>query len=229
MPHLINFRMEEDIVYEYLRNITDTIVLRDIISRYNVRNIHFLNDLIRYLADNTGSIVSGKKISDYLKSQKINLNPKVVLEYLIYLESVFFVDRVRRSEIGGKKIFEISDKFYFEDLGMRHALIPFQQKDINKVLENIVYHHLKACGYTVYVGKLGVKEIDFVAEKSGSIQYIQVAYLLADEKTHQCEFGNLLEIKDNFSKIVISMDDTAGGNFKGVEHIHIRNFLLEMK
>ncbi|MEK7719011.1 MAG: ATP-binding protein [Bacteroidota bacterium] len=227
MPHLINFRMEDAIVYEYLRNITDTIVLRDIIARYNVRNIRFLNDLIQYLADVTGSIVSAKRISDYLKSQQMNLSPKLVIEYLIYLESVYFVDRVRRSEIGGKKIFEIGDKFYFEDLGMRHALIPYQQKDINKVLENAIYHHLKASGYSVFVGKLGVKEVDFVAEKNGNKLYIQVAYLITDEKTHDREFGNLLAIADNFPKMVVSMDETAGGNYKGVEHLSIRKFLLE--
>jgi hypothetical protein len=227
MPHLINFRLEEEIVYEYLRNITDTIVLRDIIARYNVRHVHFLHDLIQYLADATGSIVSAKRISDYLKSQQIKLNPKLVLEYLIYLESVYFVDRVKRSQIGGKKIFEIGDKFFFEDLGMRHALIPFQQKDINKVLENVVYHHLKACGYLVFVGKHAEKEIDFVAEKSGSKHYIQVAYIIPDEKTHAREFGNLLAIEDNFPKMVVSMDETAIGNFKGIEHFHIRKFLLE--
>jgi len=229
MPHLINFKMEDAIVYEYLRNITDTIVLRDIIARYNVRNIHFLNDLIQYLADATGSIVSAKRISDYLKSQQINLSPKLVLEYLVYLESVYFVDRVKRSEVGGKKIFEIGDKFYFEDLGIRHALIPFQQKDINKVLENVVYHHLKACGYSVFVGKHGVKEIDFVAEKNGNKLYIQVAYIITDKETHDREFGNLLAIEDNFPKMVVSMDETASGNFKGVEHFPIRKFLLEMK
>jgi predicted AAA+ superfamily ATPase len=229
MPHLINLRMEDAIVYEYLRNITDTIVLRDIVARYNVRNVHFLNDLIHYLVDSAGSIVSAKRISDYLKSQKLNLSPKLVLEYLIYLESVYFIDRVRRSEVGGKKIFEIGDKFYFEDLGMRHALIPFQQKEISKVLENMVYHHLKAAGYTVSVGKLGEKEIDFVAEKDGNKRYVQVAYLISDDKTHDREFGNLLEIKDNYPKIVVSMDETAGGNFNGIEHLHIRKFLLELK
>lgn len=227
MPHLINLRQEDRVVYEYLRNIQDTIVLRDIVARFKVRNIHFLQDLIFYLADITGSIVSAKRISDYLKSQRINLSPKLVLEYLSYLEAVYFVERVKRTEIEGRKIFEIGDKFYFEDLGMRHALIPFQQKDIGKVLENIVFLHLKAGGYKVYVGKQGDREIDFVAEKNEEKIYIQVAYLIPDEKTHKREFGNLLSIPDNRPKIVVSMDETAGGNFKGIEHISIRNFLLK--
>jgi len=226
LPHLINLPQEDWIVYEYLRNIQDTIVLRDIIARFKVRNVHFLQDLIYYLADITGSIVSAKRISDYLKSQRINLSPKLVLEYLSYLEAVYFVERVKRTEIVGRKIFEIGDKFYFEDLGMRHALIPFKQKDIGKVLENIVFLHLKTSGYQVYVGKQGDKEIDFVAEKNEEKIYIQVAYLITDENTHKREFGNLLAIPDNQPKIVVSMDETATGNYKGIEHISIRNFLL---
>lgn len=227
MPHLINLSLEDRIVYEYLRNIQNTIVLRDIVERFNVRNIHFLHDLIFYLADIIGSVVSAKRISDYLKSQRINLSPKLVLEYLSYLEAVYFVERVKRSEIEGRKIFEIGDKFYFEDIGMRHSIIPFQQKDISKVLENIVFLQLKTRGYQVYVGKQGDKEIDFVAEKDGEKIYIQVTYLIADEKTHKREFGNLLTIQDNCPKMVVSMDETASGNFKGIEHISIRNFLLD--
>ncbi len=227
MPHLINLRQEDRVVYEYLRNIKDTIVLRDIVARFNVRNISFLQDLIFYLVDITGSIVSAKRISDYLKSQRINLSPKLVLEYLSYLEAVYFVERVKRTEIVGRKIFEIGDKFYFEDLGMRHALVPFQQKDIGKVLENIVFLHLKTKGYQVYVGKQGDREIDFVAEKNEEKIYVQVAYLITDEKTHKREFGNLLAIPDNQPKIVVSMDETARGNYKGIEHISIRNFLLK--
>lgn len=227
MPHLINLRNEERIYYEYLSNVLDTIVLRDIVSRYKVRNVSFLQDLIRFLADNIGSIVSAKKISDYLKSQKISILPKSVIEYLYYLETVFFVERVKRTEIGGRKIFEIGDKFYFEDLGMRHALIPFQQKDINKVLENLVYHHLRAMRFDVFVGKQGDREIDFVAERKSEKYYIQVAYLIPDEKTHEREFGNLLKIRDNCPKIVVSMDELADGNYKGIEHWSIRKFLTK--
>lgn len=225
MPHLINLKKEERVYYEYLRNVFDTIILRDVVARYKVRNIRFLQDLVHFLADNTGSIVSAKRISDYLKSQNIRLLPKSVLEYLYYLESVFFINRVKRTEIGGSKIFDIGDKFYFEDLGMRHALVPFQQKDINKVLENLVYHHLKAMRFNVFIGKQNEKEIDFVAERDGIKYYIQVAYLILNEKTHEREFGNLLKIEDNFPKMVISMDEYAEGDYKGITHLNIRKFL----
>ncbi len=229
MPHLINLKDESRVYYEYLKNMFDSIILRDVVARYKIRNVAFLQDLIRFIADSTGSIVSAKKISDYLKSQKINLLPKSILEYLNYLESVFFVDRVKRTEINGKKIFEIGDKFYFEDLGIRHSINPFQQQDINKVLENLVYHHLKVMRYEVFVGKLGNKEIDFVAERNGKKHYIQVAYMIPDEKTHQREFGNLLSIEDNCSKLVVSMDALAGGEFKGIEHWSLLKFLTEFK
>lgn len=226
MPHLINLRKDDAVVYEYLRNIHNTIILRDIIARFNIRNVRFLQDLISYLADITGSVLSAKRISDYLKSQQINLTPKLVLEYLVYLESVYLINRVKRMDVDGKKIFEVGDKFFFEDLGMRHAIIPYQQKDIGKVLENLVYHHLVVNGNQVYVGKHGEKEIDFIAIKNEVKTYIQVAYLIADEKTHDREFGNLLAIPDNCAKIVVSMDETAAGNFKGIEHVSIRSFLM---
>lgn len=226
MPHLINLRKEDAVIFEYLKNIHNTIILRDIIARYNIRNVNFLQDMISYLADITGSVLSAKRISDYLKSQQINITPKLVLEYLVYLESVYLIDRVKRMEVEGKKIFEIGEKFFFEDMGMRHAIIPFKQKDIGKVLENLVYHHLVVNGNKVFVGKLGEREIDFVAINKETKTYIQVAYLIPDEQTHNREFGNLLAIPDNCAKIVVSMDETATGSFKGIEHISIRKFLM---
>lgn len=225
MPHLVRLPREDAVIKEYLQNIHSTIVLKDIIERFNVRNVHFLQDLTHYLADITGSILSSKRISDYLKSQKVNISPKVVVEYLGYLESVFLINRIKRADVSGRKIFEIGEKIYFEDLGMRHALVNFNQKDIGKILENLVYHHLVINNYEVYIGKHGDKEIDFVALKNDEKIYIQVAYLIIDEATHQREFGNLLSIPDNCRKIVLSMDETATGHYKGIEHTSIRNFL----
>lgn len=227
LPHLIHLKDEDRIYEEYLRNIFHTIVLKDIVMRFNIRNTSFLNDLIHFLADNIGSIVSAKRISDYLKSQKLNLSPKLVLEYLSHLESVFFIDRVKRSNVIGRKIFEIGDKFYFEDLGLRHSLIPYQQKDIHKIIENLIYHHLCFKQYKVFVGKMEDREIDFIAQKEGSKLYIQAAYLINDDSTHQREFGNLLQIDDNYRKLVVSMDEFAAGDYMGIEHWNLRNFLTE--
>lgn len=227
LPYLHHLELEENVVFEYLKSIYNTIILRDVVARYNIRNISFLERLNHFLADNLGSLLSAKRISDFLKSQNINISTKLVLEYLQFLEDAFFIKKVRRFDIKGRKIFEINDKFYFTDLGLRNSLQTFNIKDINKVLENIVFNKLVTEGFEVYIGKFDDKEIDFVAVKGDKTIYIQVAYLITDQKVHEREFGNLLKIADNYKKIVISMDDIAESNYKGVEHIHIRKFLLK--
>lgn len=227
LPYLINLKLEDDVVYEYLRAIYETILLKDIVTRYGARNVNFLERLVEFLSDNIGSLVSSKRISDFLKSQKINISPNVVLNYLSFLTSAFLIFKVPRADVRGKKIFEIGEKYYFEDIGIRHAIIGYRHTDINKILENIVFLRLKMSGYKVNVGKLENREIDFVCEKSGERVYVQVAYLLKNKSTHSREFGNLLAINDNYPKIVVSMDKTAGGQFKGIKHINIRNFLLQ--
>ena len=230
LPYLINLKLDDHIVYDYLKNIYAAILFKDIVKRYNVRNINFLENLVRYVADNTGSLVSSKKISDFLKSQRIQISPQLVLDYLSHLESAFFIFKALRTDIAGKKIFEIGEKYYFEDLGLRHSIIGYKANDINKIIENAVYQHLKISGYNVNVGKSGDKEIDFVCEKSGKKIYVQVTYLLQDEKTINREFGNLLEIKDNYPKYVVSMDDAmSGSDYKGIEHIHIQDFISELR
>ena len=227
LPYLFNLKLEDDIVYDYLRNIYNTILFKDVVKRHGIRNIAFLERVTTYLADNTGSLVSAKKISDFLKAQKTNISPNVVLNYLSHLESAFFILKVRRSDIAGKKIFEIGEKYYFEDLGLRHSIIGYRQADIGKVLENLVFIHLKRSGYNITVGRMGQKEIDFACEKKGERLYVQVAYMITDQKVHDREFGNLLEIKDNFAKIVVSMDEMIGDTFKGIGHMNIRDFLIE--
>jgi hypothetical protein len=229
LPYLINLELTDLIAFDYLKNIYNTIVLKDIVARFNVRNLAFLEKLIEYLADNIGSLVSAKKISDFLKSQKIKISSQAVLNYLSCLTAAFVVFKVPRADIRGKKIFEINDKYYFEDLGLRHALIGYNLEDINKVLENLVYMHLRINGYKVFVGQLGEKEIDFVAQKDGVKAYFQVAYIIDNKKTHEREFGNLLEINDNYPKYVITMDEISGSEHKGVKHFYIIDFLLNFK
>jgi predicted AAA+ superfamily ATPase len=226
MPHLINLRKSKEVYYEYLRNIYDSIILRDVVARYKLRNVNTLQNLIQFLSDNVGSLFSATSISSFLKSQKISLLPKTILEYTELLQLVYFIDGVKRAEIHGKKIFEIGEKFYFEDIGMRNAIIPFQIQDLNKLLENIVYHHLKCMQFDVYIGQLGNKEVDFIATKNDQKYYIQVAYLLIEDTTIEREFGNLEAIKDNYPKLVITMDDVPMSNSNGIEHWNIRKFLL---
>ncbi len=225
MPYLIHLKFEDEIIFDYLQSIYNSIILKDVVARYNIRNVNFIDRLILFLADNTGSILAAKNISDFLKSQKIGMSVNTVMNYLNFLVSSFFINKVSRYDIIGKKIFEINEKYYFEDIGLRNAIIGFNQKDIGKILENVILKHLKFKGYKVYVGKYKDTEIDFMAEKSGNTLYIQASYLLKDQKTIDREFGNLLKLKDNYRKIVVSMDDFSQGNIKGVEHLHILDFL----
>lgn len=229
LPYLINLPLEEEVVYDYLTSVYNTILLKDIVRRYSIRNVDFLDRLIVYLADNVWNLFTARNISQYLKSQKIDLNPNVILNYLNYITSVFLVNKVRRKDVVWKKIFEINDKFYFSDVGIRNAIVGgFKQLDIWKVLENIVFVHFKSLWYKVYVGKYKDKEIDFVVEKKGDIKYIQVAYLLADEKTIDREFWNLLAIPDNYEKIVLSADNFFGGDYKWIKHYNIWEYLWNL-
>ncbi len=227
LPYLIHLALEDDIIYDYLKNIYNAILFRDIIQRYHLRNSIFLEQLIQYVADNTGSLVSAKRISDFLKSQKVNVSTNVILDYLSYLCASFFLFKIQRRDVDGKKIFEINEKYYFEDLGLRHAIVGYKQTDMHKILENLVLMHLKTCGFKVFVGKLADKEIDFVAERGKNVMYVQVVYLIPDEKVKEREFGNLLKISDNYPKLVVSMDEMASGDVKGIEHMHIRDFLSQ--
>lgn len=230
LPYLINLELTDHIIYDYLKNIYSAILFKDIVKRHNIRNISFLENLVKYVADNIGSIVSAKKISDFLKSQRIQISPQLVLDYLNHLSSAFFIFKVLRTDIIGKKIFEIGEKYYFEDLGLRHSIIGYRANNINKILENVVYQHLKISGYDVKVGKSGDKEIDFICEKSGDKIYVQVAYLLQDEKTIKREFGNLLGIKDNYPKYVVSMDELwSGSNLEGVKHFNLQEFITILR
>ncbi|MEA3464973.1 MAG: ATP-binding protein [Thermodesulfobacteriota bacterium] len=225
LPYLIHLELKDEIVFGYLKSIFNTIILKDVVSRHNIRNVNFLERLVKFLADNTGQILSAKRISDYLKSQQVKLSTNSVLNYLSFLTESYFIRPANRYDVVGKRLFEVQEKYYFEDLGLRHTLVGFRQVDIGKVLENAVFNHLEYVGYTVLVGKLGDREIDFVAVKDDNTVYVQVCYLLPDQQVIEREFGNLLAIKDNYRKIVVSMDEFAAGDVKGVEHQHILDFL----
>jgi len=227
LPYLINIPLEEKVVYDYLKSVYNTIILKDVIARYNIRDIDFLDRLTEYLSDTLGSYVSSKKIIDFLKSQGVSLSINTVLNYLNYLSSAYFINKARRFDIIGKKRFEINDKFYFCDLGLKHSIIPYKANDIGKVFENLVYNKLIEENFEVYIGKYNQYEIDFVAQKADQIIYIQVAYLLSNQETIDREFNILLKINDNYPKYVISADELIGSNYKGIIHLNIKDFLIK--
>ncbi len=229
LPYLIHLNTEMQVAYEYLASIYNTILLKDVVTRFNIRNVKFLENLVVFLGDHMGSLVSSKKISDYLKSQKINISTQVVIDYLGYLESSFLIFKVKRTGIEGKKVFEIGEKYFFEDIGVRNAIVGYKTSDIHKILENAVYLHLRMAGYSVTVGLEGNKEIDFIAQKAGEKIYVQVAYMLTNEATIQREYGNLLEISDNFPKYVVTMDElTEIATYKGIKRMHVKDFCLQI-
>ncbi|MBT3300950.1 MAG: ATP-binding protein [Bacteroidetes bacterium] len=224
MPYLIHLPFDDEIVYGYLKSIYNTIILKDIVARYSIRDIDFLERLVEYLSDNLGSYVSSKRISDFLKAQRVSLSVNTVMNYLKFLANSFFINKVQRLDIIGKKRFEINDKYFFSDLGLKHAIIPYTGNQIGNIFENLVYNQLIYEDYKVYIGKHQEREIDFVAQKGNETKYIQVAYLLPDEKVREREFGNLLRIEDNYEKIVVSADEFAE-DYKGIKHMHISKFL----
>ncbi len=226
LPYLIHLSLEDDIIFDYLRNIYATILYKDVVNRYKVRNTHFLEQLVKFLADNTGQLFSAKRISEYLKSQRVNISVQVVLNYLNFLTKSYMIFQVGRADIRGRKIFETGEKYYFENPGLRNSVIGFRQSDISQILENIVFMHLIAKGYKVSVGSLDDFKIDFVAEKHDEKKYFQVTYLMTDQKTILRETGNLLKIKDNYPKYIISMDELPASNIEGIIQMNIREFLI---
>lgn len=228
MPYQFHLGLNPVIVFEYLQSLYSTILLKDVVSRENIRNVSLLENLVSYLADNTGSLFSAQNISKYLKSQQINIPTQTVINYLKALTNAYFVHKVSRADIQGLKIFEIGEKFYFEDLGLRNCIRTFNYRgDIGKLMENAVFLHLLRNSDTVYVGKSGDKEIDFMAEKNGERVYVQVAYQLGDENVINREFGNLADIPDNYPKYVVTMDEIQPRNtYKGIRQINLKEFLL---
>jgi predicted AAA+ superfamily ATPase len=230
LPGLLKMGLDEDDAMEYQKDVLNTVLLKDVISRNNIRNVSFLENLTNFIADNIGKIISASSISKYMKSQGTNVSSDTIIDYTQYLENAYIIHKVNRYDIHGKRLFESNDKFYFEDHGLRNAQTEgTREGDIEKVVENIVYQHLISLGYKVNVGQLQAGEIDFVCTKKAGSQriYVQAAYLIANDETREREFGNLHKIKDNYPKYVVSMTPgVTRSDDNGVTHLHLRNFLM---
>lgn len=230
MPGLAKIGLEEDDAREYQIDIYHTVLLKDVIMRNQIRNFPFLENLVRFLADNIGKLISANSIAKYMKSQGESITSSVVINYISFLCEAYILHKVNRYDIHGKRVFENNDKFYFEDNGVRNAIAGgTREGDIEKVIENIIYEHLIRLGYQVYVGQLQAGEIDFVCTKpEGQRIYVQASFIIAEQATREREFGNLRSIKDNYPKYVISMTPLLTKNDDdGITHIHLRKFLRE--
>ncbi len=227
MPYLRNLPMR-DTWNEYLSGVADALVYRDIVSRHSVRNNDFLQRMLLFLADNIGQKFTAKRIADYIKSQRMSGTVTSVQTYVDYICEAYLINRVKRWDIEGKKIFEIGEKYYFEDLGIRNSIIGYRPMDRGALLENAVYNNLVTEGYIVKVGVLEKgREIDFIAEKDGERKYIQVALNVDHPETAQREFGNLFNIDDNYAKILVTLRDSAPNTYKGIRMMSLREFLKE--
>lgn len=222
--HTANY--PEDSAYKVVYDIYSSVILRDTVQRYKIRDVELLERVIKYAFDNIGNTFSGKNVADYFKSQQRKVDVNTVYNYLNALEGAFILYRVPRYDIKGKEILKTQEKFYVSDISLIYATMGNRDRMIAGILENMVFLELKRRGYEVYIGKLDSNEIDFVAEKKGNKVYIQVAYKLENEQTVNREFGNLLAVDDQYPKYVVTMDEFWKDSIEGVKHLYISDFLL---
>ena len=216
----------EDTVYKIVFDIYSSVILRDTIQRSNIRDVELLERVLYYVFDNIGNTFSGKNIADYFKSQQRKIDINTVYNYLKALEGAFILYRARRYDIKGKEILKTLEKFYLSDVSLLYATMGYKDRLISGILENIVYLELKRRNYNVFVGKTENREIDFVAEKQGKKIYVQVAYIIDSKQTAEREFSELLNIRDQYPKFVVTMDEFWKESIEGVQHFHIADFLL---
>lgn len=231
LPGLSLFDIDDNRhIRDYLFGVFNTIMMKDVIERHRVRNVPFMNNLCRFIADNIGKVISVKNIANYLKSKegKDAASDVTTSSYINQLSAALLLTSVYRYEIHGKQLFEQNYKYYFSDHGLRNLLCDFNVRgSIEKIMENVVWLHLVAHGFVVWVGQLRSGEIDFVASKGSKKIYVQVTYIMRSDETEAREFGNLLMIKDNYPKYLVSMEPVVGEHdgYPGIIHIHLREFL----
>ena len=225
MPYLANLHYEEGPSRQYLTDLFNSVQLKDIVKRYKVRDVDLLERIIAYVMANMGTTFSASSLAKFLKSEQRTVAVETILNYIKYCCDAYLFYQVKRQEVQGKQILSSNEKYYIADHGIREAVFGGNTRDISLVLENIVYMELLRRGYTVTVGRIGEREVDFVCDKRNEKLYVQVAYLLASEDTIDREFGAYHSIKDNFPKYVVTMDELDMSR-DGIKHRNIRDFLL---
>ncbi len=225
MPYLANLQYADEPSIQYLTDLFNSVQLKDIVKRNKVRDVDLLERIMAYIMANIGTPFSASSLVKFLKSEKRAVFPDTILNYLKYCCDAYLFYQVKRQDLQGKQILASNEKYYIADHGIREAVFGGNMRDINLILENIVYMELLRRGYTVTVGKSGAKDVDFVCDKRGEKLYIQVTYLLASPETIEREFGVYDSIRDNFPKYVVSLDEFDMSR-NGIKHRNIRDFLL---
>lgn len=227
MPFLSSIGFEPEVSKNYLQDIFNSVVLKDIVKRNNIRDVDLLERIIAYALANVGKSFSATSISKFFKAEKRTVAPETILNYLKACEEAYLLYRLKSQDINGKKMLKVNEKYYVVDHGLREAVVGENLQNIEIVLENIVGLELLRRGYKVCVGRVGAKEIDFIGEKAGNKLYIQVCYLLNDEAAIQREFGSLLEIRDNYPKYVVYKEGIFKGSYEGIPAVRVEDWLLE--
>ena len=225
MPFLKNIVGDENAINLYLEDVYNSVILKDVVKRNNIRDVDLLDRIITYVLANIGQTFSATSIAKYLKNEQRRVSTDTVLNYIKACEGAYMFYKLKRQDIKGKKLLEVAEKYFVVDHGLREAVYGKHMEDIGQVLENIVCLELLRRGYTVTVGTIDSEEIDFIGIKNGKPIYIQVPYVMPDKKTQMREFGNLLKIEDNYPKFVVSMDEVDMSQ-KGIVHLNIKDFLL---
>lgn len=224
MPYLSNLRYEEEPSRQYLADLFNSVQFKDIVKRNKIRDVDLLERIIAYVMANIGTTFSATAIVKFLKNGQRTVSADTILNYIKCCMDAYLFYQVKRQDLQGKQILSTNEKYYIADHGIREAIYGGNMRDINLILENIVYMELLRRGYSITVGKVKEKEIDFVCEKRSEKLYVQVTYLLASEDTVRREFGVYNEIKDNFPKYVVSLDEFDMSR-NGIKHLNIRDFL----
>ena len=225
MPYLANLRYADAPSKQYLHDLFNSVQLKDIVKRNKIRDVDLLERIIAYVIANVGTTFSATSLAKFLKNEQRTVAPETILNYIRYCCEAYLFYQVKREDLQGKQILASNEKYYIADHGIREAVFGGNMRDINLILENIVYLELLRRGYEVTVGRTGDKEIDFVCDKRGEKLYVQVIYLLASEETVNREFGAYDSIRDNFPKYVVSLDEFDMSR-NGIKHRNIRDFLL---
>ena len=225
MPFLVNLRYDKEASLQYLRDVYNSVLLKDVVQRNNIRDVELLERMILYFLDNVGHSFSARSISNYLKQENRKVSAETILNYIKACCDAYLFMKLRREDLQGKKILSVNEKYYSVDHGLREAILGTNTRNIDQVLENIVCVELLRRGYTVTIGKNGEKEIDFIAKKNKDKLYIQVAYLLAGSETIEREFGIYDSVRDHYPKYVLSLDELDMSR-NGIKHLNIRDFLL---
>jgi predicted AAA+ superfamily ATPase len=232
-PTIVELDDNVNQVNSVLEGIFNTVIVKDVMRKNNIKDESLLEKIVTFLADNIGNPVSSNSISNTLVSSKRLENGRVspanmtVENYITSLEKAFIFYKAKRYDVKGKKLLKTLGKYYIVDMGLRNMLLGYRDVDKGHILENIVFLELKRRGYTVYIGKIGEKEIDFIAEKATSKIYVQACESLKDKKTLDRELTPLLAVSDNYEKFIITNDETFVESYSGIKVKNTRSWLLE--